>query len=224
MSVKKSERRPDMGMKEQKKHRVIQLLINFTGLFLLFCLLEMLFTNNVFGSSTNYVQGILITACYTIIMVASLNLVVGFMGEFSMGHAGFVSIGAYMSALASSALAGKGLSDLGLLLTACLIGGLAAGAARHSGRHSGAAAARRLPRDRNHGVCRDHSRVLLQFQLYRRRAHHGRYPAAVHIRPGILDHDRLCRPHVSLRAQPLRGAPSRRSARITSRHRRSASM
>jgi branched-chain amino acid transport system permease protein len=129
MSVKKSERRPDMGMKEQKKHRIIQLLINFTGLFLLFCLLEMLFTNNVFGSSTNYVQGILITACYTIIMVASLNLVVGFMGEFSMGHAGFVSIGAYMSALASSALAGKGLSDLGLLLTACLIGGLAAGAA-----------------------------------------------------------------------------------------------
>lgn len=60
-------------------------------------------------------------------MVTSLNLVVGFMGEFSMGHAGFVSVGAYVSAIVSGALAGHGLSDLALLLVAILAGGLAAG-------------------------------------------------------------------------------------------------
>ena len=49
------------------------------------------------------------------------------MGEFSMGHAGFVSVGAYVSAIVSGALAGHGLSDLALLLVAILAGGLAAG-------------------------------------------------------------------------------------------------
>ena len=48
-------------------------------------------------------------------------------GEFSLGHAGFVSVGAYVSASVSGALAGKGLSDLGLVLIALRVGGLAAG-------------------------------------------------------------------------------------------------
>ena len=94
---------------------------------LVFALLTGLFAANAFGTSTTYIQGICTTACYTIIMVTSLNLVVGFMGEFSLGHAGFVSVGAYVSAIVSGALAGKGLSDLGLFLIALLVGGLAAG-------------------------------------------------------------------------------------------------
>ena len=47
--------------------------------------------------------------------------------SFPWGHAGFVSVGAYVSAIVSGALAGKGLSDLGLFLIALLVGGLAAG-------------------------------------------------------------------------------------------------
>ena len=68
------------------------------GVALVFALLTGLFAANAFGTSTTYIQGICTTACYTIIMVTSLNLVVGFMGEFSLGHAGFVSVGAYVSA------------------------------------------------------------------------------------------------------------------------------
>ena len=102
-------------------------LLNAVGVTLVFALLTGLFAANAFGTSTTYVQGICTTACYTIIMVTSLNLVVGFMGEFSLGHAGFVSVGAYVSAIVSGALAGKGLSDLGLFLIALLVGGLAAG-------------------------------------------------------------------------------------------------
>ena len=97
-------------------------LLNAVGVALVFALLTGLFAANAFGTSTTYIQGICTTACYTIIMVTSLNLVVGFMGEFSLGHAGFVSVGAYVSAIVSGALAGKGLSDLGLFLIALLRG------------------------------------------------------------------------------------------------------
>lgn len=109
-----------------KKIRVSYLL-NAVGVVLVFAVLRILFSAGVFGTSTTYIQGICTTACYTIIMVASLNLVVGFMGEFSLGHAGFVSVGAYASAIVSGLLTGKGLPDVGLFLVALLAGGLAAG-------------------------------------------------------------------------------------------------
>ena len=106
------------------KRRLASYGLNLVGVALLYALITLAFTFNAFGKSTTYIQGICTTACYTIIMVTSLNLVVGFMGEFSMGHAGFVSVGAYVSAIVSGALAGHGLSDLALLLVAILAGGL----------------------------------------------------------------------------------------------------
>ena len=109
------------------KRRLASYGLNLVGVALLYALFTLAFACNAFGKSTTYIQGICTTACYTIIMVTSLNLVVGFMGEFSMGHAGFVSVGAYVSAIVSGALAGRGLSDLALLLVAILVGGLAAG-------------------------------------------------------------------------------------------------
>ena len=105
----------------------VSYLLNAAGVILVFAVLSILFSAGVFGTSTTYIQGICTTACYTIIMVASLNLVVGFMGEFSLGHAGFVSVGAYASAIVSGLLTGKGLPDAGLFLVALLAGGLAAG-------------------------------------------------------------------------------------------------
>ena len=71
-----------------KKIRVSYLL-NALGVALVFGVLSLLFSAGVFGTSTTYIQGICTTACYTIIMVASLNLVVGISGELSLGHAGF---------------------------------------------------------------------------------------------------------------------------------------
>ena len=77
-------------------------LINFIGVLAVFGLLAAIFESGIFGTRTTYFMGICTTACYTIIMVASLNLVVGCMGEFSLGHAGFVSVGAYASAIVSA--------------------------------------------------------------------------------------------------------------------------
>lgn len=105
----------------------ISYVINFLGVLGVFLLFVLLFESRIFGAATQYIKGICTTACYTIIMVASLNLVVGCMGEFSLGHAGFVSVGAYASAIVSGALTGKGLPDLALFLVALLAGGIAAG-------------------------------------------------------------------------------------------------
>lgn len=41
------------------------------------------------------------TICINIILAVSLNLVTGFTGQLSLGHAGFMSIGAYVCALIS---------------------------------------------------------------------------------------------------------------------------
>lgn len=52
-----------------------------------------------FGWVGNYYQLVLMTMGINIILALSLNLVNGFMGEFSVGHAGFMAIGAYASSL-----------------------------------------------------------------------------------------------------------------------------
>ena len=47
----------------------------------------------------SYVIRILNLCAIYIILGVSLNLINGFTGQFSLGHAGFMAIGAYMSAL-----------------------------------------------------------------------------------------------------------------------------
>ncbi len=63
-----------------------------------------------------------------IILAVSLNMVVGFLGELSLGHAGFMCIGAYMggklAALLSSSLGG---TNILTVLLALIVGGLCAG-------------------------------------------------------------------------------------------------
>lgn len=52
-----------------------------------------------FGLLDAYVQIILIYVGINIILTTSLNLINGYMGEFSVGHAGFMAVGAYVSAI-----------------------------------------------------------------------------------------------------------------------------
>ena len=46
-----------------------------------------------------YYNDVLVRMCISIIMVVSLNLINGFLGQFSIGHAGFMAIGAYVAAI-----------------------------------------------------------------------------------------------------------------------------
>lgn len=56
------------------------------------------------GLINNYVRGIIVQCFYTIILVTSLNLAAGFLGQIALGHAGFMAIGAYTSALITKAM------------------------------------------------------------------------------------------------------------------------
>ena len=46
-----------------------------------------------------YIEGIMISTCINIVCVCGLTLLTGYVGLFSMGHACFVCIGAYVSAI-----------------------------------------------------------------------------------------------------------------------------
>ena len=51
-----------------------------------------------------YYQNMLITMCINIMLAVSLHIVIGITGQFSIGHAGFLAVGAYLSAVATMKL------------------------------------------------------------------------------------------------------------------------
>lgn len=53
------------------------------------------------GMLSNLMQGILVPLCIYVILAISLNLTVGILGELSLGHAGFMCVGAFSGALFS---------------------------------------------------------------------------------------------------------------------------
>ena len=53
------------------------------------------------GSISSLMKGLLVPLCVYVILAISLNLTVGILGELSLGHAGFMCVGAYSSAVFS---------------------------------------------------------------------------------------------------------------------------
>ena len=74
------------------------------------------------GSVSSLLEGIMVPICIYVIMAVSLNLVVGILGELSLGHAGFMCVGAFSSAFFSKCM--KDVIENGILrfLLAMLIG------------------------------------------------------------------------------------------------------
>jgi hypothetical protein len=56
------------------------------------------------GVIDSYVFNTMVTICVNIILAVSLNLVTGFTGQFSLGHAGFMAVGAYSTGLIVTAI------------------------------------------------------------------------------------------------------------------------
>ena len=76
-------------------------------------LLNMILAVGIYAAVTVMIQGgflgrqamsIIIPCCINVILAVSLCLLVGFLGELTLGHAGFMSIGAYSGALVTNAL------------------------------------------------------------------------------------------------------------------------
>lgn len=82
------------GNRKTDKNNFITVLV----MLVVFVIVEIL---NETGSLSNLVQGLLVPICMYITLAVSLNLVVGILGELSLGHAGFMCIGAYSSAVFS---------------------------------------------------------------------------------------------------------------------------
>jgi len=53
------------------------------------------------GALNSFWRGVLITCGINVILAVSLNLATGYLGQLTLGHAGFMSVGAYVSALLS---------------------------------------------------------------------------------------------------------------------------
>ncbi|CBK78015.1 amino acid/amide ABC transporter membrane protein 2, HAAT family (TC 3.A.1.4.-) [[Clostridium] cf. saccharolyticum K10] len=78
---------------------------------------------------TSLLKGILVPLCTYVILAVSLNLTVGILGELSLGHAGFMCVGAFSGAFFTNAMMktfgiakNDDMAILGLFIVAIVIG------------------------------------------------------------------------------------------------------
>ncbi|MBR4719817.1 MAG: branched-chain amino acid ABC transporter permease [Lachnospiraceae bacterium] len=100
--------------------------INYGIIIAFFLLFQILAATGNLGSS---LKGQLIPICSYIIMALSLNLVVGISGELSLGHAGFMSVGAFTGVVVANSLSDHISNGIIRLLFALVIGAFVAGIA-----------------------------------------------------------------------------------------------
>ena len=105
------------NMKKSTKSNVITLGI-VVGFYVLIQILS------AAGALTNSFSGQLVPICAYVIMALSLNLVVGISGELSLGHAGFMSVGAFTGVIVATSLQNAVAAGPVRLILAIVIGAL----------------------------------------------------------------------------------------------------
>ena len=117
-----------MKMTKAKRTRLIYNIVTFALVIAAFIILQSMIANKTISRS---LKGQLVPICCWIVMAVSLNLVIGISGELSLGHAGFMSIGAYTGTVMSGWLLNAfDMQDPTLrLVLAVIAGGLLAGVA-----------------------------------------------------------------------------------------------
>lgn len=103
----------------KNKKRTISFLIVIVAYLIIEILLK---TNNL----SSLFKNLLVPICCYIVAAIALNLVVGFSGELSLGHAGFMSIGAFVGVCTSGLLENSIPNSLIRLIIAMIIGGIIA--------------------------------------------------------------------------------------------------
>ena len=74
---------------------------------------------------SSLMEGLLVPLCVYVILAVSLNLVVGILGELSLGHAGFMCVGAFASAFFSKCFNGM-MPDFVRFILALAVGAVCA--------------------------------------------------------------------------------------------------
>lgn len=114
-------------MKKYFSHRrTRENFITYGMLILAYVVLQTLCSTGILSPS---IQGQLVPICAYVTMAVSLNLVVGISGELSLGHAGFMSVGAFTGIITAMSLQDMIPSGSVRLLVAILAGAAAAGVA-----------------------------------------------------------------------------------------------
>ena len=115
-----------MKMTKAKRSRLIYNIVTFAVVIIAFFVLQSMIESKTI---TRSLKGQLVPICCWIIMAVSLNLVIGISGELSLGHAGFMSVGAYTGAVVSGLLLNVyQIEDTTLRLVISIVaGGLLAG-------------------------------------------------------------------------------------------------
>lgn len=94
-------------------------LITYTMVIAAFVIMQSLINA---GSVSSLLEGLMVPICIYVILAVSLNLVVGILGELSLGHAGFMCVGAFASAFFSKCMRDVITVDIVRFLLALLIG------------------------------------------------------------------------------------------------------
>ena len=101
-------------------------LVTYLLVIVAFAVMQGMNSADLLGSS---VKGFLIPICIYISLAVSLNLLVGICGELSLGHAGFMGIGAFTGIVIAALTKDVIASDVLRLLLAMIGGGVMAGVA-----------------------------------------------------------------------------------------------
>lgn len=106
--------------------KTIDKFITFGIVIIAFIICQVMIKN---GAMSRSLRGQMVPICVYIVMAISLNLTVGISGELSLGHAGFMSVGAFSGVVMAMWLSkGMGVtSSLTCLICGILTGGLLAG-------------------------------------------------------------------------------------------------
>lgn len=83
------------GINDKKLSLKVKIAIALALIVLVYAVIQLMIH---FGLINRYWQGILLSVCINIILVVSLNITTGFLGQLTLGHAGFMAIGAYGAA------------------------------------------------------------------------------------------------------------------------------
>lgn len=79
------------------------------------------------GNLSSLMQGLLVPLCTYSILAVSLNLTVGVLGELSLGHAGFMCVGAFSSAFFTACMKDTITNDLLRFILAFIVAAVCAG-------------------------------------------------------------------------------------------------
>lgn len=101
-------------------------LLTFAVVIVAYVILQILSSLGMLSSS---LEGQLVPICVYIVLAVSLNLVVGVSGELSLGHAGFMGVGAFAGIIVSTLMSGTIENEVLRLIVAMIVGGVIAGIA-----------------------------------------------------------------------------------------------